>query len=612
LQVARSPCLASAETKGKDSIEFRLLGPLEARIGGRALDLGGNKQKAVLAALLLRAGDVVPIEQLVDDVWGNAPPASAEHTLESYVSRLRHALSPYGPSLERRGNGYRIELGGAVLDSHLFDRRLEAAADALESKDAAQAAAAAASALSLWRGPALADVELHGSGRAQAHALDELRLTALEMRIDAELRRGRHEQLVGELQPLVDAHPYRERFVRQLMLGLYRSGRQVEALQAYDRFRRRLADDLGLQPSPELRHLSAQLVRHDRALAASASEAPSPPRRRNVNVTALGAIIALVGAALALTWILGAADSGSASHTRIALILPRAPNAGREDTYVTPFVDGLLDAQREYGIETKTLVLEQIHPDHASLRRISSELRREKFDLVLWAGFGPAEWKLVSDVRRLSDTRFVYIDASLIDELKGVPNVAAMSFDDAQAGYLAGYLSALMQPRRVSVVAGMRIPVVTHLVQGFVRGARAARPGITVDVAYSGDFVHQPVCERIANRQIDRGSGVLFAAAGTCGLGALSAAGLRGVWGVGADSDRSYLGTHILTSTVKRLDRAVLLAVRAFLQGTLPPGGEVELGLADDAVGITGISADVPAAVRTKVEHIAAELRAHA
>src|SRR5262249_11806450 len=260
----------------------------------------------------------------------------------------------------------------------------------------------------------------------------------------------------------------------------------------------------------------------------------------------------------------------------------------------------------------RTLVLDQIHPDNASLRRISSELRTEKFDLVLWAGFGPAEWKLVPVVRRLRDTRFVYLDASLVDELEGLPNVAALSFDDATPGFLAGYLGALMQPRRLSVVAGMRIPVVPRLVDGFVRGARAARPGVTVDVAYSGEFVQQPLCERIANRQIDRGSGVVFAAAGTCGLGALSAAGLRGVWGVGADADRSYLGTHILTSTVKRLDRAVVLAVRAYVQGTLPRGGDIRLGLADDAVGITGISPEIPPAVRAKVAHIAAELRAHA
>jgi basic membrane lipoprotein Med (substrate-binding protein (PBP1-ABC) superfamily)/DNA-binding SARP family transcriptional activator len=581
-------------------------------VGGRALDLGGPKQKAVIAALLLRAGDVVPNEHLVEDVWGDAPPASAEHTLESYVSRLRRVLSPHGPSLERRGNGYRLELGGAVLDSHLFDRQLARAVDGLEAEDPARAAAAAAGALSLWRGAALADVELHGPGRAEARRLDELRLTALEVRIDAELACGHHEQLVGELQPLVDAHPYRERLVRQLMLALYRSGRQVEALQAYDRFRRGLADDLGLQPSPDLQHLSAQLIRHDPELSPSAAKGRFPSRGPKPNAAILGAALALVGAALALAWILSAMGSGSASRTRVALVLPRAPSAGREDTYVTPFVDGLLQARREYGVETKLLVLDQIHPGDASLRRIRSQLREERFDLVLWAGFGPAEWKLVPEIRRLHDTRFVYIDASLVDELAGVPNVAAMSFDDAQAGYLAGYLSALTEPRRVSVVAGMRIPVVKRIVEGFVRGARAAAPGIIVDVSYSGDFVHQPVCERIADRQIDRGSGVVFAAAGTCGLGALSAAGLRGVWGVGADADRSYLGKHILTSTVKRLDRAVLLAVRAFVQGTLPRGGDIHLGLADDAVGITGISDDVPPVVRAKVARIAAKLRAHA
>jgi basic membrane protein A len=161
----------------------------------------------------------------------------------------------------------------------------------------------------------------------------------------------------------------------------------------------------------------------------------------------------------------------------------------------------------------------------------------------------------------------------------------------------------------VSVVGGHPVPNVTTLVRSFVRGARDALPAVATRIDYAYSFTDQRICERIANRQIDRGSTVVFAAAGTCGLGALAAAGVRGTWAVAADADRSYLGAHILVSTVKRYDRAVELAVRWFLEGTLHQG-DVVLGLDDDAVGIAGISPEVPTTIRRKVARIEASLRA--
>jgi basic membrane lipoprotein Med (substrate-binding protein (PBP1-ABC) superfamily)/DNA-binding SARP family transcriptional activator len=610
-------------TNTKDSIELRLLGPLEARVGNRALDLGGAKQRAVLGALLLHVDEVVPVEQLIDDVWGGSVPTSARHGLEAYVSRIRRAISQYGPSLERRGDGYRLQLGGAFLDSGVFERLLDEAEVAFSSGVNGRAADLAERALSLWRGPPLADVQLCASGGAEARRLEELRLRAIEIKIDADLGRGRHERVIPDLQRLVGTHSYRERFVKQLMLALYRSGRHVEALDVYGRFRRALADDLGLQPSGELQQLSGQLVRHEPEVAGpapSVSETRSRPttwRNASVRSILLGAIV-VVGLAAGLAWILSHGTPGGVSATRVALVIPRELKAGREDTYVAPFVDGLLGAEQEYRLETKTLVLDPSHPEPASLERVSEDLGNGDFDLVLWAGLGPAEWKLAPLADRLPGTRFVYIDASLAGTpLEGTPNMTAMSFDDEQAGYLVGYLSALVEPRgasrngpRLSVVGGMRIPVVTGLVEGFARGARAARPGTVVDVSYSGSFVDESICERIANRQIDGGSDVVFAAAGTCGFGALSAAAIRGVWAVGADADRSYLGSHILASTVKRYDRAVQLAVQGFVNRTLPSGHDVELGLDNDAVGITGISVDVPPSIRKRVARIAAALRA--
>ena len=198
---------------------------------------------------------------------------------------------------------------------------------------------------------------------------------------------------------------------------------------------------------------------------------------------------------------------------------------------------------------------------------------------MLSAGLDPASQNL-PPLEGLFETRFVYIDASLRgSRVELSRNATGLSFADDKAGYLAGYLSALMAARRaqfrhgrpvVSVVGGPPSPPVNALVRGFARGARTARPGIAVVIDRTSSITDQAVCERIANRQIDHGSTVVFAAAGTCGFGALSAANLRGVWGVGSDADRSYLGSHILASTVKRIDRAVELAVRWFLQGALP------------------------------------------
>jgi len=250
-------------------MEFRLLGPLEARVAGEAVPLGGAKQRAVLAVLLLRADEAVPVERLIDEIWGDSPPPSAAHSLEAYVSRLRQLFNGHGPSLVRRGAGYSLELGDAQLDVRDFMELLDGVSHALEASDDARVSRLAADALALWRGPALADVALASAGRVEAERLEELRLRTLEQRFDARLALGRDEKLVGELQVLVGQNPYRERFVAQLMLALYRSGRHADALDAYEKTRTALDDDLGLQPSAELQQLSGQIVRQEPALQSS-------------------------------------------------------------------------------------------------------------------------------------------------------------------------------------------------------------------------------------------------------------------------------------------------------------------------------------------------------
>src|SRR5688500_8205222 len=188
-------------------MSFCVLGPLEAQLGGDALALGGAKQRAVLAVLLLRAGEVVSVERLVDEVWGDEPPPSAAHTLESYVSRIRQLFNGHGPLLVRRGAGYALELGEAALDARGFVDLQERASLAAAMDEHADVVELTVSALAMWRGPALADVALASAGRAEADRLEELRLRTYELRFDAELALGRQEQAIGELQKLVAQNP---------------------------------------------------------------------------------------------------------------------------------------------------------------------------------------------------------------------------------------------------------------------------------------------------------------------------------------------------------------------------------------------------------------------
>jgi class 3 adenylate cyclase len=246
-------------------MDIRILGPLEVLEEGRALELGGAKQRAVLAMLALNANRAVSLEQLAEGVWDGRPPESARKALQVYATHVRKLLGK--ERLETTGGGYLLRVEPDELDLVRFERlRVAGELDA---------------ALALWRGEPLADLADLGFARAEAARLDELRLTCLEQRIERELAAGRHAELVGELEALVHAHPHRERLCAQLMLALYRSGRQAEALEAYQAARTALVDGLGIEPGRELRELHQQLLRQDPALdlpRRRAAEDPRPPR----------------------------------------------------------------------------------------------------------------------------------------------------------------------------------------------------------------------------------------------------------------------------------------------------------------------------------------------
>jgi DNA-binding SARP family transcriptional activator len=250
-------------------VEFRILGPLEASSDGRELELGGPRQRSVLSVLLLHAGDVVPAGSLIDEVWGEEPPETAANLLQGYVSELRKSLGR--ELIATRGHGYVITVEPQALDLRRFERLVTEAAGA----PPAVAADRLREALALWRGPAFADVVDEPFARVARRRLDELRLVALERRVDADLALGRHAELVGELHQLVNEHPLRERPRAQLMLALYRCGRQAEALETYRVARRALVEQLGIEPGPALRELEQAILQQDPELDAPARTVPA-------------------------------------------------------------------------------------------------------------------------------------------------------------------------------------------------------------------------------------------------------------------------------------------------------------------------------------------------
>jgi DNA-binding SARP family transcriptional activator len=259
-------------------VEFRILGPLEVVDGGAALPLGGAKQRGLLAVLLLHAGEVVSSDRLIDQLWGETPPATAAKVVQVYVSGLRKALGS-ADILLTRGRGYVLALESESYDLRRFEQLVQEGSETLAAGDARAAAAILRAALDLWRGPALADFAYEQFAQNAIARLEELRLAAIEARIEADLTLGRHGELVGELESLVAEHPLRERLRGQQMLALYRSGRQAEALDAYQGARRVLVEGLGIEPSPALQELVRSILRQDAALDLQPPEAGQVPGR---------------------------------------------------------------------------------------------------------------------------------------------------------------------------------------------------------------------------------------------------------------------------------------------------------------------------------------------
>ena len=272
-------------------MDFRILGPLEVADDDGLVALGRGKQRALLALLLLHANEVVSIDRLIDELWGERPPPTAQTGLHGYVSQLRKLLG--AARIETRGPGYVLHVDDGELDRERFETFVRAGR--------------VTEALDLWRGPALADFAHESWAQTEIVRLEERRLACIEARLDLDLKAGRAGELAGELEGLVAANPLRERFRAQLMLALYRSGRQADALNAYREARRTLVDELGIEPGGELKELQRRILAQDPALSAGEQPPPAarsdgghrPVQRRRRALVALGVLAVIVAAVVA-------------------------------------------------------------------------------------------------------------------------------------------------------------------------------------------------------------------------------------------------------------------------------------------------------------------------
>src|SRR4051812_14290871 len=296
-------------------MQFRLLGPLEILAGDEPIAIGAPKQRALLTLLLLHRDEFVPVDRIADALWSGSPPSSGTKAVQVYVAQVRKALGD--AILVTEPGGYRLSLNGHQLDVDRFEALVDEGSRLLDAGEATAASRALREADALWRGPALSDLP---EAADEARRLEELRLFAREHRIDAELALGRHEHVVGELQELVRRNPLRERLWELLMLALYRAGRQAEALAAYRDARRRLVDELGVEPGPELRALERAILEQDPAIAGPARARPASvdrPRRPRRPLVAGALVLVAAGVAVAALLLVSRDDHRQPVHAPV-------------------------------------------------------------------------------------------------------------------------------------------------------------------------------------------------------------------------------------------------------------------------------------------------------
>jgi DNA-binding SARP family transcriptional activator/class 3 adenylate cyclase len=415
-------------------LDFSILGPLEVRRDGVPVALGGQKQRALLAALLVRAREVVSTDRLIDDLWGEQPPRTAATSLQNFVSQLRKALGP--EILVTRAPGYVLDVPAESIDAARFDRALARA----RTQDPVERLETLARALELWRGEPLAEFTYAPFAQSEVRRLEELRLMAIEERVDAELALGRQSEVIGELETLVGQNPLRERLRAQLMLALYRSGRQAEALQAYQAARVALVEGLGIEPGPALQSLQASILRQDDelSLASARSGEPDPDHYEEVTRALLaGRVVCVLGHGI---WD-DAVEDGLTEHlakrfdlerngglSRIAQLIALKQGLGRlyDELHEELVRERTVSRVHEFAAELPKLLrsagatnplLLTTHYDLTLERALTTA--GERFDVVAYVASGRDRGK------------FVHVDPDGGSTLVEVPNTyAALSLDE--------------------------------------------------------------------------------------------------------------------------------------------------------------------------------------
>jgi predicted ATPase/DNA-binding SARP family transcriptional activator len=444
-----------------NALEFRILGPVQAVRDGRPLVLGGARQRALLALLVLEPRRPVSVDALVEELWQGAPPPGGTKTLRVYVSRLRSALGD--DCVAARPPGYMLQVDDDVVDARRFERLLGEGRDALARGAAGRAAERLGAALSLWRGPALADVVVAGLLAREARRLDELRLDCREELADAELALGRHADLVPELERLVVEEPLRERLWRQLILALYRSGRQADALDAYRRARALLADELGLEPGDELRELERAVLRHEVG-AAPAAEArhnlPAPVTSFVGRERELADLERLLRAHRLVT----ITGMGGAGKTRVALETARGQAGAWTDGVWLVDLLPLVDPDAVPVAVARALGF-TVRPDAAAAAAFAEQLRRAELLLVL------------DNCEHLADA-CGELARELLSTCADVHVLATSRVTLGAAGELDYALEPLGVPAEESAPGEL---AAAASVQLFLERGRAARRGLVVD-----------------------------------------------------------------------------------------------------------------------------------
>ena len=417
-------------------IEVKLLGPLEVVVRDGGVEFEGAKQRRLFVALALRAPEAVAVDELVEAIWGDDAPDGREQALQKQVSRLRARLGE-GLPVRRRAAGYALEIDREAIDSRRFESQLERAR--FDRSDPSRAAGQLGSALALWRGPALADHRVEEFTQSEIRRLEELRLEATEERLAAELASGSAADLVGELQALVAEHPMREKLRGQLMLALYRGGRQADALEVMREGRRLLVDELGLEPGPELRRLEGMILAHDPGLGAEeaadvlAAPLPAPASLtigREGELAEIGAL--LTRADVRLVTLMGA---GGVGKTRLAL------EAGR--TLASRFPGGTAYVDLA-GVDGVSLA-----PAAASALGVNAATEAELGERLARVTRG-ADTLLVLD----GFERFLADAAGVAQLLAGVPNLTVLATSRAPLRLTAEHAYRL-QPLAISNAAAL-------------------------------------------------------------------------------------------------------------------------------------------------------------